>query len=193
MTNTRSISNHKRSNYIENDLFGDYLYTLVNKHIRLMAGKFYSVISDDDTDDMVQDVWLRLLEKKDQYKPDGNFEGWVFRICQNYIRDIAPKFSKRRKSRVLYDDYILGNTGRKSDKEETCCGADYDIIEREEIARFKKALKRLSETDRTIILMARDGYTNSEIAEYLDTTTANLRLKKHRAYLALEKSGYRCI
>ena len=46
MVNTRSVSRNG-SNCAEN-LFGDYLYTLVNKHIRLMAGKFYTVLEDDD-------------------------------------------------------------------------------------------------------------------------------------------------
>ena len=192
MINSRSISNRKKSNYAENDLFGDYLYTLVSSNIRIMAGKFYSVIGDDDINDMVQDAWLRVIDKRDQFKPGWNFEGWVFRICQNFIRDTAPLFSRYRKARVMYDYYVQGKTGHSSDKEEICCDADYDIIEREEVARFKKTLKRLSDTDRTIILMARDGYTNSEIAEHLGTTTCNLRLKKHRAYLALERFGFKC-
>ena len=56
MVNTRTVSRND-SNYAEN-LFGDYLYTLVNKHIRLMAGKFYTVLEDDDIDDLVHDAWF---------------------------------------------------------------------------------------------------------------------------------------
>ena len=60
MVNTGTVSRND-SNYAEN-LFGVYLYTLVNKHIRLMAGKFYTVLEDDDIDDLVHDAWFKVIE-----------------------------------------------------------------------------------------------------------------------------------
>jgi DNA-directed RNA polymerase specialized sigma24 family protein len=53
---------------------------LVNKHIRKMAGKFYSILDQDDINDIVHDAYLKVIDKKHQYREDGNFEGWVFRI-----------------------------------------------------------------------------------------------------------------
>ena len=35
-----------------NDLFGAYLYKLVNKNIRNLSGRFMSILSDQDVDDL---------------------------------------------------------------------------------------------------------------------------------------------
>jgi len=189
MVNTRTVSRND-SNCAEN-LFGDYLYTLVNKHIRLMAGKFYTVLEDDDIDDLVHDAWFKVIDKRHQYDESKNFEGWVFRICQNFVRDITPKFTKRKGMFLTYDDYGQEDSGYWSALADNTYGADNDIIEREEEAKFEKALKHMSETERAIVLMAREGYTNSEMAECMGITDGNLRIKKYRAYKVLDEFGIR--
>ena len=36
---------------------GASLYSTVNKNIRLMAGKFYSILSSEDIEDLVHDAY----------------------------------------------------------------------------------------------------------------------------------------
>ena len=189
MVNTTIVSRHNKGNYANNDLFGDYLYTLVNKHIRKMAGKFYSVLDDDDIDDMVQDAWLLIREGREKYDATRNFEGWVFRICQNFVRKTTPKFTQRRDTISSYDDYGQEDSGYSSDLADITFAADNDIIEREEEAKFHTALKNMSDSEREIVLMAKEGYSNSDMAEALGITDGNLRIKKHRAFQILEKYG----
>ena len=45
--------------------FGAELYNTVSKTVRRMAGKFYSILSDEDVDDLVHDTYLKLLENQD--------------------------------------------------------------------------------------------------------------------------------
>ena len=189
MVNTRTVSRND-SNCAEN-LFGDYLYTLVNKHIRLMAGKFYTVLEDDDIDDLVHDAWFKVIDKRHQYDESKNFEGWVFRICQNFVRDTTPKFTKRRDTYSSYDDYGLEDSGYCSELADNTFAADNDIIEIEDEAIFKKALKEMSDKERDIVLMGMDGYSISDMAETLGITNGNVRITKYRAFQILEKYGIR--
>ena len=99
---TRKNSKLTRKDFSDN-LFGDYLYMLVNKHIRKMAGKFYSILDYDDINDLVHDAYLKVIDKKYQYREDGNFEGWVFRICQNFVREITPKQSRKLIDTISYN------------------------------------------------------------------------------------------
>jgi RNA polymerase sigma factor (sigma-70 family) len=154
-----------------------------------MAGKFYTILSNYDIDDMVQDAWFKIHGMQDRYDERKNFEGWVYRICQNYVRDTTPKFTKHRDKFSSYDDYGLEDSGYCSELADNTFAADNDIIEREDEAIFKKALREMSDTERDIVLMARDGYTNSDMAEALGITDGNLRIKKHRAYKVLDKYG----
>lgn len=189
MVNTTIVSRHNKGNYANNDLFGDYLYTLVNKHIRRMAGKFYSVLDDDDIDDMVQDAWENIAGMKDRYDESKNFEGWVYRICQNFVRGTTPKFTKRRETYSSYNDYGLEDSGYCSDLADNTFAADNDIIEIEYEALFKKALKEMSDKERDIVLMGMDGYSISDMAETLGITNGNVRITKYRAFQILEKYG----
>ena len=191
MTKTKTVSrcNNIGCNSTNNDLFGDYLRSLVNKHIRKMAGKFYSVLDDDDIDDMVQDAWLLIWEERKKYDATRNFEGWVFRICQNFVRKTTPKFTQRRDTFSSYDDYGHEDSGYSSDLADITFAADNDIIEREEEAKFHTALKHMSDSERDIVLMAKEGYSNSDMAEALGITDGNLRIKKYRAFQILEKYG----
>ena len=189
MVNTTIVSRHNKGNYANNNLFGDYLYTLVNKHIRKMAGKFYSVLDDDDIDDMVQDAWLLIQEGREKYDATRNFEGWVFRICQNFVRKATPKFTQRRDTFSSYDDHGQEDSGYSSDLADITFAADNDIIEREEEAKFQTALRHMSDSEREIVLMAKEGYSNSDMAESLGITDGNLRIKKYRAFQILEKYG----
>ena len=189
MLNTKPNYKLNSKNYTENELFGDYLYALVKDFIHNMAGKFYSVIGDDDTKDLIQDAWLKVLENKDQYDPSKNFEGWVFRICKNFVRATAPKITKYRRSFVTYDDNGPDDSGFLSDKADHSFAADNDIIEGELEAKFQKALEYMSDTERTIVLRRREGYGNSDIAEELGITDGNLRVKKYRADKVLERFG----
>ena len=58
-----------------NDLFGAYLYKLVNKNIRSLSGRFSSILSEQDVDDLVHDAWLHVNDQKASFKTSGNFEG----------------------------------------------------------------------------------------------------------------------
>ena len=48
------------------DPFDASLYTTVRKHIRLMAGKFYTILSDEDIEDLTHDAYLRVMENRDK-------------------------------------------------------------------------------------------------------------------------------
>ena len=193
MTKAKTVSRHNNigCNNTKDYLFGEYLYFLVNKHIRKMAGKFYSILDDDDIDDMVQDAWENIAGMKDRYDESKNFEGWVYRICQNFVRDTTPKFTKRRDTYSSYDDYGLEDSGYCSDLADNTFAADNDIIEIEDEAIFKKALKEMSDKERDIVLMGMDGYSISDMAETLGITNGNVRITKYRAFQILEKYGIR--
>ena len=47
----------------------------------------------------------------------------------------------------------------------------------------------MSDSEREIVLMAKEGYSNSDMAEALGITDGNLRIKKYRAFQILEKYG----
>ena len=60
------------------DRFGESLYDTISRHIRRLAGKFYSILSVEDVQDLIQDTYLRLLENSSNGDFSRYFECWVY-------------------------------------------------------------------------------------------------------------------
>lgn len=71
------------------DLFGEYLYSLIKTNIHSLSKKFRSIVSEQDKDDLTQEIWLQMQDKKDQYEEGNNFKGWVYVCCRNHFYSFA--------------------------------------------------------------------------------------------------------
>ena len=158
---TRRNTRITRNNFNDN-LFGDYLYMLVNKHIRKMAGKFYTILDEDDINDIVHDAYIKVYDKKYQYREDGNFEGWVFRICQNYVREITPKQSRKIVVLTSYDrdgsdDSIQNDSDYMSYMADLTYSPDKEMCQREAEEKIMNAVNRLKGDNFRVVEMMIDG------------------------------------
>jgi RNA polymerase sigma-70 factor (ECF subfamily) len=105
----------------------------------------------DVSADIVQDAFLRLLEHdlpRDEVRP------WIFVVATNLARDRIRK--KERRRRLL----VANPEPRRA------AGSPEEDVERaERIASVRRALGRLSERDRQMLLMREEGFRYAEIAE----------------------------
>jgi len=81
------------------ELVGRYQYRLVRYLIYLLGRR-------DDVDDLVQETWLRVLERGSSYDGRSRFEPWLFTIARNLAIDHL------RKGRTFSLD---SNTGEERD------------------------------------------------------------------------------
>jgi RNA polymerase sigma-70 factor (ECF subfamily) len=65
-------------------LVGQYQYRLVRYLVFLLGRR-------DGVDDMVQETWLRVLERGDTYDGRYRFEPWLFRVARNIALDVMRK------------------------------------------------------------------------------------------------------
>ena len=134
----------------ESMLFSD---SLKMKMINLAMSKTFNKF---DAEDLVQQTYLKALERQDQFKGD-NIDPWVITILKNLFIDSTRK----KKEDLLGDDTPDISTGDESSSV---------LLERDK----DKCLKGLSEKEREIIsLKQTDSY--DEIAEDLDIKVGTLR------------------
>ena len=134
----------------ESMLFSD---SLKMKMINLAMSKTFNKF---DAEDLVQQTYLKALERQDQFKGD-NIDPWVITILKNLFIDSTRK----KKEDLLGDDTPDISTGDESSSV---------LLERDK----DKCLKSLSEKEREIIsLKQTDSY--DEIAEDLDIKAGTLR------------------
>lgn len=134
----------------ESMLFSD---SLKMKMINLAMSKTFNKF---DAEDLVQQTYLKALERQDQFKGD-NIDPWVITILKNLFIDSTRK----KREDLLGDDTPDISTGDESSSV---------LLERDK----DKCLKGLSEKEREIIsLKQTDSY--DEIAEDLDIKAGTLR------------------
>ena len=153
------------------DLFGEYLYSLVDMNVRKLTKKFYSVVSEQDKDDLVQDIWILMQEKKHMVKEDSNFKGWVYMCCRNYFYSFL-RVRKKIIEKEFSTEYIWGVSNNHTPEKE--------YISREVVKRMHEAIKRQTPEQQQVAEMLIDGVPYSKLAHILDCSENTLRGKIHR-------------
>ena len=165
-----------------NDLFGAYLYKLVNKNIRSLSRKFMSILSDQDVEDLVHEAWLHVNEQRGSFKVGGNFEGWVYKTCRNFLWKLTPKISKGLKVTLSYDDqenddYFGLDSDYSSEFADCTWASDTKLISRESEQHIWDTIGRLKANDQKLVGLMLDGRSRERMASEMDCTDGTLRVK----------------
>ena len=140
-----------------------------------------------EAEDLVQDAFARALNAQGSFVIGSNLRAWLFRILRNTFLD-----AKRRQRKQPLSDH-------EQDELEATSGdawlrGDIEIDRlRAFVARdIEAALNRLSDDARAVILLDLEGFTETEIANVMDTAvgTVKSRLARARALLRLELKEY---
>ena len=160
-------------------LFERYQIPLYNFFLRLTGNRAAS-------EDLVQDVFMRVLKYRAGYLSESRFNVWLFQIARNAHVDHLRK----QKGTVQLDDQFVEAPSR-----EPLPGAAYESDREAELVR--RALDRLPVQKREVLVLFR--YQNlklREIAELLGVQVGTVKAQVHRAlkdlsriYLELQKGN----
>lgn len=191
MTKTIFVPSLNSSN---SNPFGQSLYKTVNKTVRSMAGKFYTILSDEDIDDLVQDTYIRIIENSSKIDFDKNFAGYIFRTCQNMVNSCALAKSKRN-SIILdldeeFDDedypYELDRSSILVDRTYV---ADRMTLEEEGKEKFWGVIDRLTPSHREVADLLMEETPYDEMAKVLGCSSNALKTRVCRTRQTLSKMG----
>ena len=128
-------------------------------------------------EDLVQDVFVRILKYRGTYRDDGSFETWLFRIARNARADY---FRKRTVSAPLDDDAL--------EQPEPSPGPMRQLEAQRDRERLRHALLRLRDDRRELIVLARyRGLKHEQIAEILGIEVGAVKVRLHRAMRELRE------
>jgi len=128
-----------------------------------------------EAEDAVQDALLSAGTHLTSFRGDGSVEGWLVRMVANACHHMRRG---RKNDHRLHDSDQILTSDVGSPEERAMVG--------ELSATLGEALLALAPRDRTIVLLAEaEGWTGPEIAEHLDMSAGNVRVRLHRARLLL--------
>ena len=136
-------------------------------------------------EDLTQQTFLRMHEARGRFVRGAAVSPWAFAIANRLMID-SMRSKKRDQSRVDANtdagaalDYAASNDA----------GADEVLDAKRVEAVLARELSRLPEAHRTAYALTReDGLSMKEAADVLGTTVSAVKLRVHRAYLALREA-----
>lgn len=139
-----------------------------------------------DAEDLLQELFVKLLENIKRYRHEGKFEHWLFRIAANLVRDRARRAKGNRPTQPR--SCSLGNnppayTLVSSEKEPS-----QRLQQAEQIDQLREALVQLPAVDREIILLRHYGQMSyKELADQFEMPIGTVLAKVHRGLKRLHK------
>jgi len=153
----------------------DAFDVLVRRYMERAYRVAYRVLQHrQDAEDLVQDSFLRALERIDQCAPGRPFGPWFFRIVMTQGLN-ARRQRKRRETSALPEDVVAGGIT-----------PDVEVERGAERARLHAAIERLPKQQRLIVQLSElEGFSSQEIAGMLDVAPGTVRWHLHEARAAL--------
>ena len=157
---------------------------LVNRYRdRLINFVFRFVGSFEEAEDIVQDTFVKLYQKKDYYRPISEFSTWIFTIASNLAKT-EPRKRKRRKVSYLSQ---IGMQEKDFDipVEDT---TDEETVGEYTESQIQDAIQSLQLHFRTaLILRDIEELSYEEISKILDVPLGTIKSRINRARLQLQE------
>jgi RNA polymerase sigma-70 factor (ECF subfamily) len=160
---------------------------LVDEYGPRLYGYLYRLTgSRHDAEDLLQDLFLRLVRMIKDYDHGARFEAWIFRIATNLARDRIRR-ARRASTTVSLDANGSGNPGNQGASSEeqladtSWLAPDAPLEVCEEVDRLQQALWRLPAAERQVILLRHfSGMSFAEIAQAMGTPLGTALARSHR-------------
>lgn len=121
---------------------------LYQRYSRRMFGFFFRMTCDaPGSEDLVHNVFVRLLKYKNSYAEEGNFESWIFQLARNVHHDHYRKnrrFSWKADIKEIESETPLENNNREREMEKS-----------EELSQLDEAMQLLDHETRELIVMTK--------------------------------------
>lgn len=139
---------------------------------RLYGYALYYLGDREDAEDVVQEVFLRLWQRRGSVRRSGAY-GWTVSVTRNLCRDRL----RRRKVRSVVNvdsDAVDDFAAAEASPEELAAAADFDALLREAIVELPEPQKSI------VILREIQRMSYNEICAALDLPMSRVKVYLHR-------------
>lgn len=130
----------------------------------------------EEAEDMLQEGFIKVFEKIDQFKGTGSLGGWIRAVMVNTALVMLRKNKKWNYKEDLEDHEELNSQS-------------YGVLEEMAADELMKMILEMPVGYRTVFnLFAIEGYSHKEIAEQLGVSESTSKTQFHKAKAYLQKS-----
>ncbi len=158
----------------------DHMGLLFERYNRILFTFFYRMNYQSElSEDLVQNVFFRIMKYKHAFKGDGEFKTWMFHIARNVNTDHYRK-SKKLGNREDIEQW----NERLTDQPQI----DQQEQKDEDLGVLELAMSKLSDEKKEILNLSKlKGIKYKEIGEMLNCSEGAVKVKVFRALNDLKK------
>lgn len=156
----------------------DRLGLLFQRYKRPLFGFFYGMNRDAElSEDLVQNVFFRILKYRYLFRGDGDFRTWMFHIARNVSHDNFRKDKFQKKDPIEHWEERLEDESNRST----------ELQKDEELQLLSMAMDRLPADKREILLLSKyQDKKYKEIGDIIGCSEGAVKVKVFRALQELK-------
>lgn len=132
------------------------------------------LITKEDNEDLEQEVYIKVLRNKAEYKEQGNFKSWITTIAKNVSKDYLKSAYKKHEN--TSEDEIFSKI---KDKKET---PELQLIRNERQTKIINAINSLKPKFKEVIILCEiQGYTYEQCAQKLKCPVGTVKSRIYNA------------
>ncbi len=144
-------------------------------------------LSAEDSQDVTQEVFLKMWRSLPSFKWESSFNTWMFRIAQNSCLDHLRKLGREHTVSLTYEDDEDGAI-KESELIDPAPEPSEQLERSEKIELLHKAIENLPPVWREVLILRDiEGYSYAQISDMLGIEEGTLKSRLHRARDALKE------
>ncbi|MDF0715560.1 RNA polymerase sigma factor [Muricauda sp. 334s03] len=148
---------------------------LYDRYAKLVYNKCYGFAkSEDEAEDLMQDVFLQLFIKLRTFKGKSKFSTWLYSFTYNF----CVNYVNRNKQRKIRDKSVQVENSEYKLTEEVPDESLYEM----KADKLKKALEQISPEEKSILLLKyQDGASIKELVTLMELGESAVKMRLKRA------------
>lgn len=152
----------------------DKMGLLYDRYNRLLFRFLFNMTRQKElSEDLVQNIFLRMLKYPDGFMGFGEFKTWMYHIARNSVYDHFRKVKRT----PTYSDLT-----NYEERIESGQYTDSNLEKEQELKMLEKAMENLSDENRELLILCRfQELKYQEIAKIMNSTEGAIKVRVHRA------------
>jgi RNA polymerase sigma-70 factor (ECF subfamily) len=157
---------------------------LLERHRRPVVNFLYRMVQNQAiSEELAQEVFLRVYRSRERYEPTAKFTTWLFRIATHLALNSLRDGKKEKGQESLNEELLDGQVRQVEDRQPT---VEQRMLNQARLTEVRNAIQALPPKQRAAVLMHKyQELEYARIAEALGCSESALKSLLFRAYETL--------
>ncbi|UCH22026.1 MAG: RNA polymerase sigma factor [Deltaproteobacteria bacterium] len=162
---------------------------IYNEYYQKVIRYLVRIVGANDAEDIAQEVFDKISQSLGGFRGNSKLSTWIYRIATNTAIDRLRSAGYKHSTQHSTFEEATDLDGRNGLASHDHPATDQALIRKEMSECVREFIGNLSPDYRTIIALSElEELTNKEIADILDISIENVKIRLHRARAKLKES-----